>query len=60
MGNIINLRQARKQKDRADKRKTSAACTAATGIKKAERTRVSKLKDLADRALDGHEREDKP
>lgn len=58
MGNVINLRQARKQKDRADKREVSAATTEVAGVKKPERTRVIRLNDMADRALNGHKRED--
>ena len=58
MENVINLRQARKQKTRADKRENSAASTAVTGVKKPERTRATRLKNMADRTLDGHERED--
>ncbi len=58
MGNVINLRQARKQKTRADKRKTAAASTAVSGIKNPERTLATRLNNLADRTHDGHKRED--
>lgn len=59
MGNIINLRQARKQKTRTEKRETSAAVTAISGVKKSERTRVTHLKAMVDRGLDGHKLDDK-
>ena len=58
MGNIVNLRQARKQKVRLDKREKSAESTTVSGIKKTERARVARLKDIADRTIDGHKRED--
>jgi|LGOV01.1.fsa_nt_gb hypothetical protein len=58
MGNVINLRQARKQKTRADKRETSAASTAVTDVKKPERIRVTRLNHMANRSLDAHKRED--
>jgi len=58
MGNVTNLRQARKQKIRADKRETSAITTAVTNVKKPERTRVIRMNDMVDRALNGHKRED--
>lgn len=58
MGNVINLRQARKQKTRAENRETSAASTAVAGVKKSERARVTRLNDRADRTHDGHKRED--
>ena len=59
MGNIINLRQARKQKNRAYRRETSATSTAVAGVKKPERTLVTRMNDMADRTHDGHKREDK-
>ena len=58
MGNVINLRQARKQKARAHKHERSAAATAVSGIKKPDRTRVTRLNKIADRTLDGHKRDD--
>lgn len=58
MGNVINLRQVRKQKNRAEKREISATRTAVSGVKKPERTRAGRLNDIADRTLDGHKRED--
>ncbi|MCK4861254.1 MAG: DUF4169 family protein [Rhodobacteraceae bacterium] len=58
MGNVINLRQVRKKKTRAEKREISAASTAVSGVKKPEHTRAGRLKDIADSTLDGHKRED--
>lgn len=58
MGNVINLRQARKQKARAEKHERSAARAAVTGVKKPERTLVTRLKEMADNTLDGHKRDD--
>jgi hypothetical protein len=57
MGNIISLRKARKQKTRADKLKSATTATAVTGIKKPERARVTRLKQMADSTLDGHKRD---
>ena len=58
MGKVINLRQTRKQKARADKHKISAAATAVTGVKKPERSRVTRLNEMADRSHEGHKRDD--
>ena len=58
MGNIINLRQARKQKARAEKRDLSDARTAVTGVKMTVRELASRRNGLADRNLDGHKRDD--
>lgn len=58
MGNVINLRQARKRLERNHKRDQSEAATAATGVKKTDHTRAKRLNDVADRLLDGHKRED--
>ena len=58
MGNIINLRQARKHKARAEKRDLSDARTAVTGVKKTVRELASRRNVLADRNLDGHKRDD--
>lgn len=58
MGNIINLRQARKRKARAEKRDLSDARTAVMGVKKPERELANRRNDLEDRALDGHKRDD--
>ena len=59
MGNVINLRQARKQKARAEKRSISDLRSAVTGVTKSERTRAKHLKDRKDHVLDGHQRDDK-
>lgn len=58
MGTVVNLRQARKHKARAERRELSDARTAVTGVKKPERELANRRNDLADRALDGHKRDD--
>lgn len=57
MGNVVNLRQARKHKARTEKRDLSDARTAVTGLKKPERELSKRRNDLADRNLDGHKRD---
>lgn len=57
MENVVNLRQARKQKARAEKRELSDARTAVAGVKKPERELASRRIHLAERTLDGHKRD---
>ena len=58
MGNIINLRTARKQKTREAMRESKARVAKSAGVKAHERDRVTKQNSLSERALDGHKRED--
>lgn len=58
MGNVINLRTARKQKNREAIREKKASVTKSAGVKARERDRVAKQNTLSERALDGHKRED--
>jgi hypothetical protein len=58
MADIINLRQARKQKARADKDATAAGNRAKFGRTKGEKLRDAKEKAQADKHIDGHKRED--
>ncbi len=58
MGNVINLRTARKQKTREVKREQKARVAKSAGVKARERARVAKQNDLTERTLDGHKRED--
>jgi hypothetical protein len=58
MGNVINLRQARKKKTRVEKREIADAHTAISGIKTHDRTLANRLKEISDRTLDGHKRDD--
>jgi hypothetical protein len=58
MGEIINLRQARKVRARADKAANAAANRAKFGRTKAEKTAEKAKHELAERQLDSHKRED--
>jgi hypothetical protein len=51
-GDVVNLRQARKQKARADKERQAAENRAHFGRTKHEKTLTRALKDKADRTLD--------
>lgn len=55
--NVINLRQARKQKARSDKAAKAAENRALHGRTKAERERDAAEKGRASRTLDGARRE---
>ncbi|KAA5606935.1 DUF4169 family protein [Roseospira marina] len=54
MAEIINLRQARKQRGRADKAQTAADNRARHGRTKGERERDSTTRSKAERDLDAH------
>jgi len=56
---IVNLRQARKQKARADKDRSADANRAAFGRTKAEREHQRRLDEQAGRFIEGHRREPK-
>jgi Domain of unknown function (DUF4169) len=58
MAEIINLRKARKAKARADKEAEAAENRAKFGQPKEERSQAEASKDLLDRKLDSHRRED--
>jgi uncharacterized membrane protein YqiK len=55
---IVNLRQARKRKARADADKTAAERRAAYGRPKAEKQAEALRREIEGRALDGHRRDD--
>lgn len=55
MGEIVNLRRARKSQKRAEDALTADANRAAFGRTKTERTRTESEKALAARRLDGHQ-----
>ncbi|WP_332714513.1 DUF4169 family protein [Pelagibacterium mangrovi] len=57
MAEIVNLRQARKAKARAQKERASEANRAKFGRTRAERDLESKISDKLDRDLDGHKRD---
>ncbi len=58
MAEIINLRKARKAKARAVKEAQAAENRAKFGRPEAERSQSEAAKDLLDRKLDAHRRED--
>ncbi len=58
MAEIINLRKARKAKARAEKEAEAAENRAKFGQRKEERSQSEAAKDLVDRKLDAHRRDD--
>ncbi|MGB3336022.1 MAG: DUF4169 family protein [Devosia sp.] len=58
MAEIINLRNARKQKARAEKDVQAAQNRVLFGRTKAEKLKQSIEKTMADKKIDGHKRED--
>ena len=58
MAEIINLRKARKAKARAEKKTEAAENRAKFGRPKEEQSQSEAAKDLLDRKLDAHRRED--
>ncbi|KUM28042.1 hypothetical protein AU467_14150 [Mesorhizobium loti] len=57
MGEVVNLRQARKQKARIEKERLAGANRALHGRSKAERERDRLTSDRAEKFMDGHRRE---
>ncbi|MBH0236705.1 DUF4169 family protein [Methylobrevis albus] len=60
MGDVVNLRMARKQKQRAAKEATAAENRVRFGRTKAERERETALAELEAVRLEGHRRPDEP
>ena len=58
MGEIVNLRRARKHRARADADRTAEANRVAFGRTKAEKTLSRAEQDLAKSRLDSHKRDD--
>ena len=58
MAEVINLRQARKAKARAEKEKTAEANRLAFGRSKAEKQGAKFEKERSDKALDAHKRDE--
>lgn len=58
MAEIVNLRRARKARDRAEKDKTAEANRVTHGTPKAVRDLAEARKDKADQRLSGHRLED--
>jgi len=58
MAEIVNLRHARKRKARADKEARAAENRVVFGRTRAERDKMKAEKDLTERRLEGHRRDD--
>ncbi len=58
MSEIVNLRQARKRRRRADKESAAEASRREHGTPKSERTKAILLRTLAEKRLEAHRRED--
>ena len=58
MADLINLRQARKAKERAERERTAAERRRAFGRTKAEKLAEAAEKERAERLLAGHQRDD--
>ena len=54
MGDVVNLRRARKQRGRAEAARTAAENRVAHGRSKAERTASDTVRAADERKLDGH------
>ena len=57
MGELVNLRRARKQRRREQDDATAAANRLAHGVGKAAKREVREERERAERALEGHRRE---
>ena len=57
MGDVVNLRQARKQKARTEKEKLAGENRALHGRSKAEKTRDRLTSDKAEKFVAGHRRQ---
>ncbi len=58
MGEIVNLRRARKDRVRAQADRQAQVNRAAFGRSKSERTTSAAQRELAERRIEGHKRED--
>jgi hypothetical protein len=58
MGDIVNLNRFRKQKAKETREREADANRVAFGRTKAEKKLSKAEKDLAEKSLDGHKRED--
>ena len=59
MGDLVNLRQARKRREREQKAAAAAENRAAFGMTRAERRKAEAEQTIADRRLDSHRLESK-
>jgi hypothetical protein len=57
MGEVSNLRQARKAKERAAAAEEAGTKRAKFGVSKAEKTKVTQSKKQLDKHLDDHKRD---
>jgi hypothetical protein len=57
MADVINLNKARKARARAEAKTTAERNRVRHGVTRAEKQKTEAEKRLADRKLDGHERE---
>lgn len=60
MGDVVNLRMARKRRDRADRQRLAAENRARHGVGKAEESRARSDGENAGRHLDDHRLTDVP
>ncbi len=60
MGEVVNLRMARKRKARAEREQAAQRNRETHGLSRAERTIAEALKQRSARELDGHRREPAP
>ncbi len=60
MGEVVNLRMARKAKARTEREKTAADNRVAHGLGKAERRLAEAERRLAEARIDAHRRSDEP
>ena len=58
MGEVVNLNKVRKDRAKAEAKRTAKANRASHGQSKSERTAAEKERDRADRLLDGSKLED--
>ncbi len=57
MGEMVNLRQVRKAKQRTAAAEAAAENRARHGLPKAEKLKIAKEKDRAEAHLDGHKKD---
>ncbi len=58
MADVVNLNRVRKARDKAQAKAAASGNRAAHGLTKAERDLARKTRERAERAIDGHKRDD--
>lgn len=58
MAEIVNLRQMRKRRQRAEKQREAEANRVSHGTSAKDRARTDRLRDIDDRRLDAHRRDE--